>query len=279
MRKLIITLSILSLVSLISIGTFNILPAAAETTNLSSELPKITSIGIKPDTPVRIANSSTFVTQGQTLEFNLLDIHGNPVSYGDYTGTVSITGPAYFDIYGEMYQTEELKVKNGKGKITFYVMTEAYPGEITITPHFKTLLNKTFKEALYIPGLSGNAAQVVLSTPQEPTSFNLSSLYAKKEEPFLTYKLQAEDAQGNATAMNAPSLSATVTYNGEVTDQFIAVPKDLENGSYSVDLSLNNGVIQDTSKIPAGTYTVTITLSNDNGKTQFEPLTETFTVT
>lgn len=274
MKKIIKLLSVLFLVSLVSIGAFNIRPANAETT--TNNVPNIISIGIKPDTPTRIANSSTFVTQGQTLEFDLLDINGNPVSYGNYTGTVTITGPAYFNGYGKNHQSSELKVKNGKGKITFYVMTDTFPGEITITPHFSTLLNRTFKETLFIPGRPGNATQVVLSIPQETTSFNLASLNAKGVEPFLTYKLQAEDAQGNATVMNAPSLSASVTFNGQLTDQFTAVLADLENGSYSVTLSLKNNLNQSTFK--PGTYTVTIT-PNNTSNTLFEPITESFTVT
>lgn len=265
-------IGMVSLGILLSLGTLNIKAAVAAPISSSSsvELPQITSISIKPGTPTQIANSKSFVTDGQTLEFNLLDAYGNPVSYGNYSGTVTVTGPAYFKVYdktGKVNQSAELKVKNGVGKITLYVTTEAWPGEITITPHFRTLLNKSFIEKLYIPGVIGNAAQVVLK----------DTVRTQNADTFLTYYLQAEDARGNETPMNIPDLKASVLINGKPSTDVEAIPSLSENGSYRVDLKLINEELLSSFQIPVGDYTVTITPMSTSDVI-FAPITKKFTV-
>lgn len=285
MKKKLTAFLIISLSFLIIMGSTNPKPAVAApmgSTSLAGQS-KITSITIKPNTPTKVVNSSIFVTDGQTFEFDLLDINGNPVSYGNYSGTVSVTGPAYFDVYdrsGRINQSAELKIKNGKGKITVYLTTEAYPAEITLTPHFKNLLNKSFTETLYIPGRPGNATQVVLkgqAQDQGKTTFSAETLCSKESKAFLTYSLQAQDALDNPTAMNAPDIMANVSYNGKPSTDVVATATPAENGSYSVTLKLSSEALNDSSEIPVGEYTVTITPKN-TFFTTFAPLTVTFTV-
>lgn len=261
---------------LVVLGTINVQAAVAEPSAVSSltDLTAITSIGIKPQTPTKVVNSSTFVTQGQTLEFDLLDSYGNPVSAGNYSGIVTLSGPAVFDDYS---QSAELKVKNGQAKVTLYVTTDLYPGDITITPHIGNLLNKPFTETLYIHGLSGNATQTVLGSEPTITTFSPEALKSVGNEPFLTYNLQAEDVNGIPTATNAPtSITATVMYDGKPSTEVIATPTLSSNGTYCVPLQLMDK--SSSLQMPAGTYTVTIT-PGDTAKITFAPLTETFIIT
>lgn len=275
MKKLFKKVLIVSFVVLVGMGTSNVQTAVAEPSDVSS----ITSVGIMPDTPTKVANSILFLTQGQTLEFSLLDINGNPVNYGNYTDTVTITGPAYFiNDMNQVTQKIELKVKNGKGKVTFYTTNYYLPGEITVTPHFRTLLNKSFTEKLYIPGIIENASQVVLKDQPQQTIFKAETLFGNAENPFLIYNLQAEDENNNPTATNAPSdLKAEVAYNGKPSTAVDAKTTVSENGTYEVALKLNTGEIQNKSDIPVGNYTVTIT-PKSMAKTTFAPLTEAFSV-
>ncbi|WP_425806418.1 hypothetical protein ACHOLT_05815 [Desulfitobacterium sp. Sab5] len=266
-----------SFVMLLGLGSFNVIPAAAQITEDSSsvEAPVITSISIKPGTPAKIANSLLFHKKGQVIEFNLLDQYGKPVSYGNYSGTVTISGPAIFE---DFRQTSELKVKNGQGKLTIYITNYFRLGEIIITPHFHTLLNKSFTETLYVPKYSGNATQVVLSSTPSTTVFSIDTLRSNGTKPFLTYDLEAEDNQGIHTATNAPTgMTAEVTYNGNPSSAVVATLSSIENGKYSVSLNLSENAIESSSEISRGTYTVNI-IPDVASKTIFPPLTETFTI-
>lgn len=277
MKKLFQKIFAISLLVLLELELSNVQPAKAEPADV--QLPTITTVAIKSDTPTKIPNSLLYLTQGQTLEFDLLDAYGNPVNYGNYTGTATISGMAFFENYGQRSQTEELKIKNGRGKITFYVRNYYLPGEIIITPHFRTLLNKPFTEKLYTPGSTGNATQVVLKDQPQSTYFNAKSLFSDGKKTFLTYKLQTEDALDNPTSMNAPAnLTAEVTYNGKTSTAVKAIPLVTGNGTYTVSLSLTDKGIEEFSQIPTGTYTVTIT-PDITSKIPFAPLTETFIIT
>lgn len=272
MRKLSVKIFALSLFLLVGFGTANV--KAAETVPST-----ITSIAINPSTPVKVVNSYKWIKEGQTLEFDLLDQNGNPVSVGNYTGNLTVNGPAYFIVDHQITQTAELKVKDGKGKITLFITNYFLPGEITITPHFRNLLNRTFTEKLYIPGIAGNATQVVLASQPSATNFSVAGLRSYGTEPFLTYSLQAEDAQDNITALNAPSgFTATVTYDGKPSNAIVVAPIVSTNGTYTLPIKLSETAAQGANTIPAGTYTVTIT-PDATARTTFATLTEIFTVT
>lgn len=261
----------------VSISPFNIKTAGASPSAASlTEQPVITSIGINPQTPAKVANSYTWVRQGQTLEFNLLDINGHPVNYGNYSGELTVSGSAVFE---NNSQKTYLKLKNGRGQITVYLTDDCYSGMLTFTPHFKNLMNKPFTEKFEAPELSGTAKQVILNELPSTTDFSHEKLSSYGAAPFLTYYLQAVDADENPTVYDVPTdLRASVTRNGEAVTEIVARPLVSAKGIYRVQLQLTNEAIQDISKIPAGTYTVTLRPKNTEQAT-FASLTETFTVT
>lgn len=264
-----------SLAFLLVFGTPNAIAANIKPTDVTkiSGLSAVTSIGIKPGTSIRVKNSEEFATKGQTLEFNLLDINGNPISVGNFTGSVTLNGPAVFE---HNKQKAELVIRKGKGFITFYVTNCYYPGEITVIPNFRGLLNKPFIEELYIPGLTGNATQVLLSPRPIKTTYSINELMALGDIPFLTYNLQAVDLNGYPTATNAPvSMTANVTLNGRPSSQVVATPQSGSNGSSNILIKLKN--VSPSSQLLTGTYRVTIT-AKAAGETIFAPLSETFTI-
>ncbi|MEA4902197.1 hypothetical protein [Desulfitobacterium sp.] len=276
MKKHVKVIAIIALAFFVSIGPLNIKTVSASPSEaISTERPMITSIGINPQTPAKVANSYAWVSQGQTLEFNLLDINGHPVNYGNYSGEVTLSGPAVFE---NSCRKTYLKLTNGRGLLTVYGMSDNYSGELTVTPHFKNLMNKSFTEKFVIPESSGAAKQVVLNELPSTTVFSHEKLSSYEAAPFLTYYLQAVDADKNPTVYDVPTdLTASVTCNGEAVKEMVATPLVAAKGTYRIQLQLTNKAMQDISKIQAGTYTVTFR-PKDTAQAAFAPLTETFTV-
>ncbi|MDQ0189370.1 hypothetical protein JI721_05390 [Alicyclobacillus cycloheptanicus] len=240
-------------------------PSDWTSTAVSVVAPVPAAVAFGSTAPTAIDSNVNYGTNYLSLPINVVDQSGNPIAQGNTTATVTVAGPATLS---NGLTTDSVTLENGSGTVGIATNSNKTTGPITITVSVPGLGSVTKTLTAYV---GGAYSQIALASAPANTSFTADQVAAATSSPFLTYKVDEEDANGNiADTGTGDTVSATVTGPSGASATDVTATPTYANGVETIALTYRSG------KVVAGTYKVTI---SDSSHTSIEPLTETFTVT